>query len=210
MKFIDDLSVAVKIDLKKDIVEDFGRAKPLTYDQRNETKLVEENIMQDIVDHLETFSNEKQMVINSSKSSIMKLCRSKVKAFPVEVKVNGNFLQVKKELKILGVILTPDLKLNDNTNNICKKAYMNMWALRRLKKLGLDSFTLTDYYMKEVRVHLEFAVPVWHSGLSLKLTRDIERVQRIAVNIILGDHSLPYVQSCTKLGHGQDGIKKQT
>ena len=75
-----------------------------------------------------------------------------------------------------------------------------MWALRRLKKLGLDSFTLTDYYMKEVRVHLEFAVPVWHSGLSLKLARDIERVQRIAINIILGDHSLPYVQSCTKLG----------
>ena len=59
MKFIDDLSVAVKIDLKKDIVEDFGRAKSFTYDQRNETKLVEENIMQDIVDHLETFSNER-------------------------------------------------------------------------------------------------------------------------------------------------------
>ena len=75
-----------------------------------------------------------------------------------------------------------------------------MWTLRRMKKLDLDYFTLTDFYMKEVRVHLELAVPVWHSGLSQKLSRDIERVQKIAINIILGDHSLPYEQSCTKLG----------
>ena len=200
MKFIDDLSVAVKVDLKKDLVEDIGRAKPLSYDQRNETKLVEDNSMQDIVDHLETFSNERQMVISSTKSSIMKICKSKVKAFPVEVKVNGNFFQVKKELKILGVILTPDLKWNANTQHICQKAYKNMWTLRRMKKLDLDYLTLTDFYMKEVRVHLELAVPVWHSGLSQKLSRDIERVQKIAINIILGDHSLPYEQSCTKLG----------
>ena len=46
--------------------------------------------------------------------------------------------------------------------------------------MGLDSFTLVDYYMKEVRVHVELAVPVWHSGLSQKLSGDIERVQRVA------------------------------
>ena len=159
---------------------------PLSYDQRNETKRVEDNRMKDIVDHLETFSNERQMVISSTKSSILKICKSKVKACPVEVKVNGNFFQVKKELKILGVILTPDLKWNANTQHICQKAYKNMWTLRRMKKLDLDYLTLTDFYMKEVRVHLELAVPVWHSGLSQKLSRDIERVQKIAINIIFG------------------------
>ena len=52
--------------------------------------------------------------------------------------------------------------------------------------------------MKEVRVHLELAVPVWHSGLTLKLSSDIERVQRVAVKIILDDR--PYEQACSSLG----------
>ena len=42
-----------------------------------------------------------------------------------------------------------------------------------MKSLGLDEFTLLDFYFKEVRVHLELAVPVWHSGLTLRLTADI-------------------------------------
>ena len=76
----------------------------------------------------------------------------------------------------------------------------NMWQIRRMKKLGLDELTLVDYFMKEVRVHLELAVPVWHSGLTLKLSADIERVQRIAIRIILDRNDLSYDQSCKQLG----------
>ena len=64
--------------------------------------------------------------------------------------------------------------------------------------MGLDSFTLMDYYLKEVRVHLELAVPVWHSGLTLKLSADLERVQRVAVSIMLDN--VPYDQACATLG----------
>ena len=46
---------------------------------------------------------------------------------------------------------------------------------------------MLDYYMKEVRVHLELAVPVWHSGLTLKLSADIERVQPLAVSILVSN-----------------------
>ena len=44
--------------------------------------------------------------------------------------------------------------------------------------------------MKEVRVHLELAVPVWHSGLTKKLSADIERVQHVAVTIMVSN--IPY------------------
>ena len=37
-------------------------------------------------------------------------------------------------------------------------------------------------------------------GVGKKLSRDIKKVQKIAINIILGDHFLTYEQSCTKLG----------
>ena len=53
-------------------------------------------------------------------------------------------------------------------------------------------------YLKEIRVHLELAVPVWHSGLTKKLSADIERVQRIAVNILISNTS--YKEACSQLG----------
>ena len=99
---------------------------------------------------------------------------------------------------VLGVILQPNLKWASNTAFICKKAYRNMWVIRRMKNLGLDMFTLVDYYMKEVRVHVELAVPVWHSGLTCKLSADIERVQRVAVNIMVDNAH--YEQACAMLG----------
>ena len=57
---------------------------------------------------------------------------------------------------------------------------------------------MVDFYLKEVRVHLELAVPVWHSGLTKKQSADIERVQRVAVSVLLSD--IPYDQACATLG----------
>ena len=75
-----------------------------------------------------------------------------------------------------------------------------MWVLRRMKALRLDAFTILDYYYKEVRVHLELAVPVWHSGLTVKLAADIERVQRVAISIVTGQTEFQYDRMCALLG----------
>ena len=209
MKFVDDLSIAVKVHLQDDIVDDIGRQRPHTFDERLETKLSESNALKDIMDQLEIFSADRQMKVNSGKSCIMKICKSRSKAFPTEIKLDDSFLEVKKEMKILGVILTPNLKWHSNTDYICRKAYRNMWMIRRMKKIGLDAFTLIDYYMKEVRVHLELAAPVWHSGLSQKLSADIERVQRIAVRIILDNDTIHYDRACVLLGLKPLFIRRQ-
>ena len=42
-------------------------------------------------------------------------------------------------------------------------------------------------YVKEIRSLLELAVPAWHSGLTLKQSADIERVQKVAVKVILSE-----------------------
>ena len=94
--------------------------------------------------------------------------------------------------------MTPNLKWSANTAYICKKAYKNMWMVRRMKVMGMDTFTMVDYYMKDIRVHLELAVPVWQSGLTLKLSADLERVQRVAVSIMLDNVS--YEPACALLG----------
>ena len=200
LKFVDDLSIAAKVNLDKDLVDDIGRIKPLNFSERFETKLAdEENILQELVDSLDTFSKVRQMKTNCKKSAVMKFSKSRTKDFPAEIKLGDGFLEVKSELKILGVILTSDLRWESNTEYICKKAYKNMWVLRRLKNMKMDKSTILEYYQKEVRVHLELAVPVWHSGLTMKQSADIERVQRVAISIVLGLVDFDYKRACDSL-----------
>ena len=129
----------------------------------------------------------------------MKFSKSRTKDFPAEIKLDDGFLEVKSKLKILGVILTSDLRWESNNEYICKKAYKNLWVLRRLKNLKMDKLTILEYYQKEVRVHLELAVPVWHSGLTMKQSADIERVQRVAISIVLGLLEFDYNCACDYL-----------
>ncbi len=65
--------------------------------------------------------------------------------------------------------------------------------------LGLETELLVDFYTKEIRSLLEFPVPVWHSGITLQQSEDIEQIQKIALSILLNDYKLPYYVKCTLL-----------
>ena len=103
-------------------------------------------------------------------------------------------------MKIVGVVITSNLRWVKNTEYICQKAMEKMWILRRMIIYNLDIELICDTYIKEIRSIVEMAVPVWHSGLTVKLSRDIERVQKVALLIILGDHYTNYDVACTLVG----------
>ena len=98
----------------------------------------------------------------------MKFNFSRTQDFPPELKIKGfnDQVEVIGETKLLGIILSDDLKWAANTDFICKKAYSKMWTLRRMKVLDLDPFLILDVYIKEIRILVELAVPAWHSGLT--------------------------------------------
>ena len=112
----------------------------------------------------------------------------------------NQILEVVSEIKFVGVIVNHDLRWQKNTDYICQKATEKLWTLRRLQKFSLDTFQIFDVYVKEVRSLLEYAVPVWHSGLTNKQTNQIEKIQKIAFKIILGDDYISYDVACTLLG----------
>ena len=64
--------------------------------------------------------------------------------------------------------------------------------IRRLKNLGATDQELLDVYYKQVRSVLELAVPVWQPGLTQQEVRQIERVQKCALHIIMGDTYTDY------------------
>ena len=56
-----------------------------------------------------------------------------------------------------------------------------------MKNINVEPRLILDVYMKEIRSVLELAVPAWHSGLTIAQSEDIERVQKVAVSIILSN-----------------------
>ena len=70
-----------------------------------------------------------------------------------------------------------------------------------MKQLKLDTHILVDFYCKEIRSILEFGAVVWHSGLTIKMRNQIERIQRVCINLILCDLSVKvsYFVGCTLL-----------
>ena len=102
------------------------------------------------------------------------------------IQIDGNEIEVVEEMRILGLIIRSDMKWSSNSEHIVLKAFHRLWVLRRLKALGANNLDLLDVYCKQVRSVMELAVPAWHSGLTVNETVDIERVQRAALQIILG------------------------
>ena len=85
-------------------------------------------------------------------------------------------------------------------NYIVQKANKKLWCLRRLKKLGANTGDLLDVYTKQVRCQLELSVPLWHPGLTSEDRLRIERIQKSACCIILGQEYQSYKRALKQLG----------
>ena len=202
VKFIDDGSVAVSINLKSSLVLDTAvRPKPLNYGERT-CQIIpgEDNLLQLYINDAENFMIENKMKMNPKKTQIIKFNKSRKHDFPAEVFMSGNqILDVVPHVKLVGVMITQDLKWKMNTDFICTKARQKLWVLRRLKKFNFDEFKILDAYKKEVRSILEYAVPVWHSSLTKHQSSQIERIQKQAFRIILQHNYMSYEIACTLL-----------
>ena len=75
-----------------------------------------------------------------------------------------------------------------------------MWLLRRMKVLKLDPHIIFDYYLKEIRVLAEQGVAIWNSGLTKGQDSDLEKIQKVALRIILADDYKSYDLACSYFG----------
>ena len=84
------------------------------------------------------------------------------------------------------------MKWITNTENLIVKACKKLWILRRLKKIGAKMIDLKDVYTKQIRCILELAVPAWQGSITQSERIALERVQKSACHIILGDEYETY------------------
>ena len=70
-----------------------------------------------------------------------------------------------------------------------------MRLLHKFSRFTSNKAHLIHIYKSQVRGNLEYCSTVWHSGLSESDTKDIERVQKAAVRIIMGNKYQGYEQA---------------
>ena len=120
--------------------------------------------------------------------------------FTTRLKLNDKNVDVIDQTKLLGSIITDDLKWDKNTSKIVKNANARMELLRKVASFGTDIDDLKTVYILYIRSILEQSATVWHSSLTQENVSDLERVQRSALKVILQDKYQGYERSLEQLG----------
>jgi hypothetical protein len=120
------------------------------------------------------------MKLNVSKTKELRVCFSKLIPSFAPITIRGQEVDVVSEAKLLGVVLSDDLKWNRHIDYICKKAAKRLYGLRLLKRNALPSHILISTYCTHIRPIVEYACQVWHYGLPQYLSDQVEKIQKRA------------------------------
>ena len=194
LKYVDDLTIAESIKLKDSCVTVPDRPQPDMFHARTGHALIQgsSRVFKQI-NEVKEYAQINDMKINTKKTKFMLFNNcSSIDFMPSMTLEPDEEIQLVEEMKILGVVVSSDMKWSANTANMTKKAFSRVWIIRRLKSLGTEKYDLLDVYIKQVRSILEFAVPVWHTNLTLTDKANLERVQKTVLHVILGDNYHDY------------------
>ena len=147
---------------------------------------------QDYLDKIANWTARKEMKLNTKKTKYMIFNPSKNFQFNTRLKLEGDNIEQVHETKLLGVIIRDDFSFKSNTEFITKKAYKRMIILKNLFHFNLPVSEMIEIYSLYIRSVVEQAAVVWHSSLTKGEQLDIERIQKVAMRIILKDQYINY------------------
>ena len=193
-KFVDDLTVLEIVNLLKIGISSFNIKNQVPNDipQHNQYTPPENLMSQKYIDSISKWTTDQKMKINSEKTKTMLFNYTNNYQFTTRLKLNDQVLETVNETKLLGTIITSDLKWDKNTNNIIKKSYAKMELIRKLSGFGAPISDLKTIYLTYIRSQCEQSINVWHSGLTNQNEIDLERVQKVAFKIILKEKYINY------------------
>ena len=139
------------------------------------------------------------MMINEKKTKTLIFNYTEKYQFTTRLTINNEQIEVIDSTKLLGTIITNDLKWDSNCKSLVKKANSRMELLRKFSSFGLDQVELKNIYVIFIRSVLEQSATVWHSSLTEENKNDLERVQKSAVRIIMGNKYKGYIKSLETL-----------
>ena len=87
----------------------------------------------------------------------------------------------------LGFIFNEEANVSDQVESLCKRFRSRTWALRDLRKAGLDTSDLLRVYKTTIRPVVEYSSVIYHPMLTKEQTYYIEKQQFRALKNIYGN-----------------------
>ena len=200
-KFVDDLSTLEIINLiiaglstynfKQHVASDVGI---------DQLFIPKEHIKsQDYMDNICEWTHDRKMKLNEEKSKIMIFNFTHDYQFSTRVHLNGTLLDTIAETRLLGSIVSSDLKWHSNSEALTKRGYQRMIILRKLYEFDIPQEDLVLIYCSYIRSVLELNSNVWFSSITNEERENLERIQKIACKIILKENYENYEKALETL-----------
>ena len=193
-KFVDDLSTLEIINLLMMGICSYNLRNHVASDVSVDQKFIpNENLAsQQYLDQIQnwTIQNKAKLNVDKSKVMIFNFCQDY--QFSTRLYIGNSLLDTIHETKLLGTIVTSDLKWNSNTNMLVRKAFTRMQILHKLNSFSVGQEDLKTIYILYIRSILEQNCQVWHFSLSEEDRSSLERVQKVAFKVILQSEYTDY------------------
>ena len=211
-KYVDDLTMLESINLKSALVNITPFIGPPNLHEQPGLVLPPDlSILQHQLDDLLAFTDANKMKINLKKTKVMTFNNSKKYDFLPQLSFpNSEPLEVIYETRLLGLTISSNLSWKAHVDDITRRATGKLWVLVRFKELGGTCDQLLKVFQTRVRSTLEFAAPVFHSGLTQDQGRQIEMVQKKAFVLILGRRYTSYEAALLNLKQERLDTRRQT
>jgi len=77
--------------------------------------------------------------------------------------------------------------------------FARFWMLRRMKEIGATRNDMLEVFELQIRCLTEIGCPAWNGSLLVKDDKELERIQKTAVKIILGNTYIGYENALNTL-----------
>ena len=101
------------------------------------------------------------------------------------IQVDDRLIEKVQSAKLLGLIISSDLKWNAHIEYVVSKASKRLYFLIQLKRARIQEKELCSFYIACIRSVVEYACEVYHFNLPQYLSDFLERIQKRALSIIL-------------------------
>ena len=210
-KFVDDLSTLEKLNLilvglssynfKNHVASDVGIGQKYLPNEHSQS--------QSYLDQIEKWTNTNKMKLNVRKSKVMIFNFTDDHQFATRLYMEGVLLETITQTKLLGTIVQSDLKWSENTDLIVKKGYQRMLILQKLYAFNIPDDDLVQIYVLYIRSILELNCQVWHHAITQEEKSDLERVQKVALKIILQERYTTYEEALTNLNLDYLSVRRE-
>ena len=158
----------------------------------------ENSHLQDSATEADTWATENNMSLNSKKTKDMVVSFSCDSPQVPPILLGVTVTERVHQIKLLGLIVTDNLKQQEHCDYLCGKASPRLYFLRVLRRAGVDPGDLIRIYAMLIHYVMEYACQCWHTGLTVHQSEQLEGVQHAALTAAYPD--LSYELALTRTG----------